>query len=123
MKKIISSVFFLSFILLIGFQAVCYAGPFQKLKRGASDVLAFPLEIPKHMINATTQASPEWAAAFYGIFYGIPKGLGFGLARGVSGLLDIVTFPLNIPKGWGSLFHMGPFSFGETKESILQDRS
>ncbi len=121
MKKIFLRFFILFIIVVSSFEGASYASMEylgQKLKRGATNILVSPAEIAKSMINETANASMDYGAPLYGFFYGIPKGVGYGAARLASGALDLVTFPLNIPKN-RSLLPMDPFSFGETKESVL----
>jgi len=99
MKKIL----FVSmiFILTFGFITPLFAAvnPGEKLSRGAANVLSSPLEIAK-------QIDTEWKAsnnAAIGILTGMFKGLAYGVGRLCSGVYDVVTFPINAPKGYEPL--------------------
>jgi putative exosortase-associated protein (TIGR04073 family) len=88
-------------ILSFGFIAPVIAAdnPGEKLTRGTANVLSCVLEVPK-------QIDIEWKASnnmAIGILTGLFKGVAYGIGRLVSGVYDIVTFPVNIPKGYESL--------------------
>ena len=102
------------------FQTPNYASMGSKLKRGVLNALSAPAEIPKHMINTTTHTSPDYLGPIYGVFYGFPKGVGYGLVRLASGAIDTLSFPVSIPSGWGALIPLEPFTFDESRQSILE---
>ena len=122
MKKILVKVLSLFVILLSGVQFTCQASPapVQKLKRGLFNIAVCPGEILKYMVKATIDARPDWTGPFHGVFYGIPKGAAYGSVRLISGALDVLTFPVNLPRNGQSLAPIDTFSFDETKEAILK---
>ena len=52
---------------------------------------------PKYLAEVE---SYRWPAAVFG---GVARGLGFTLVRLVSGIYDVVTFPIPLPKGYAPL--------------------
>ena len=118
MRRVLPKIFLMLMVVLSALQCMCYASMGSKLKRGVTNVLIWPAEIPKHIVNEAAKAEPDYTSSFRGMFYGVPKGVGFALVRAVSGVLDIVTFPLNIPSNWEPLVPVGPFSWDETKFSV-----
>ena len=89
MKKLVMLLMVLFF--LVGTTAV-YAlpEPINKLKGGVEQVLKSPLEVPNHTMD-------EYKAANFkpfGLLGGMIKGAAYMVKKGVSGALDIATFPL-----------------------------
>ena len=66
--------------------------PLDKLGRGICDVVFCFLELPRHM-GTTVEHSGDFA----GITTGVLKGLGAMGLRLVSGVYEIVTFPIPLP--------------------------
>ena len=108
MKKIL--IISMISILTFGFIAPLFAtdNPGDKLIRGTVNIVSCVLEVPK-------QIDIEWKAsknATIGIFAGLFKGMAYGIGRLYSGVYDLVTFPVNVPKDYEPL--MKPdFVFGE----------
>lgn len=74
-----------------------------KLKRGAINVVSAPLEMP-HKIKEHWQESSSHPIE-KGVFLvgGVVKGTAYMLGRFGSGLWDMLTFNLDIPKGFEPL--------------------
>lgn len=60
-----------------------------KLARGVKNVALGWTEIPKNIVSTSKQSN-----AFVGITVGTAKGLFQAVARTVSGVVDVVTFPI-----------------------------
>ena len=86
--------------MCLGFISAVYAGnPGDKLARGITNSLSGLLEIPLTI-------GEEWKAsnnAGIGIFVGLFKGFFWAIGRTCSGLYDILTFPIPLPKDYDSL--------------------
>ncbi|HLF17923.1 MAG TPA: hypothetical protein VI749_03400 [Candidatus Omnitrophota bacterium] len=70
----------------------------KKFRRGAINLVTFPLEIPKQakgVIDEGGESIPKRAAL---VVPGILKGIGYSAVRLVSGAWDLFTFNVNIPK-------------------------
>lgn len=96
MKKIV--IVMLAVVLFASMTNFVYAKtPSDKLSRGLANVLGGELlEIPKNIDR-------EWKAsknAGVGIFAGLFKGLAMSVGRLASGLWDVLTFPVAVPKDY-----------------------
>jgi putative exosortase-associated protein (TIGR04073 family) len=69
--------------------------PLVKLRRGITNVLTSPVEIPKQVRAAWIAGSAKTFHISAWLFYGFVKGLWMMPVRVASGLWDIVTFPNN----------------------------
>lgn len=69
--------------------------PLRKLGRGLANVLFGLVEIP----NQWTKAQSTHGGAA-GITYGLPKGVVRFVGRELTGVYEIITFPVPLPKGW-----------------------
>ena len=90
MKKI-AMVMLMLFFLLIG-TTVVYALPesINKLKGGVEQVIKSPLEVPHYTMDEYKSANFKP----FGLLGGMIKGAAHMVKKGVSGALDIATFPL-----------------------------
>ena len=90
-------------ILLLAVQIYAADTPFEKLQRGGVSVLTAPIE----MIKETRAYWIEGSAKTYHIsawlFCGAMKGIVMTAARAGSGVWDIVTFAVPVPKGYSPL--------------------
>jgi len=68
-----------------------------KFKRGAINLVSFPLEIPKQT-KLVVDEGKNVPHKLVLIVPGVLKGVGYGIVRGVSGLWDLATFNVNYPK-------------------------
>jgi putative exosortase-associated protein (TIGR04073 family) len=66
--------------------------PLEKLGRGVSNIVTFPLEIGKN-VGRTNDKNGTFAALTTGVL----QGLGDALIRSVVGVYEVVTFALPIP--------------------------
>ena len=86
-----------AFLLLLTFASTSFADLddftwTKKLKRGFSNVLTAPMEIPKQTI-AGAYKKPEVIMAFSGLF----KGIAYTIGRAGSGFWDIITCNTDVP--------------------------
>ena len=65
------------------------AGPNEKMSRGVKNALFGWTEIPKTIISTTKESNP-----IIGITIGTLKGIAKAFPRTVSGIADVVTFPV-----------------------------
>ncbi|MDD5449257.1 MAG: exosortase system-associated protein, TIGR04073 family [Candidatus Omnitrophica bacterium] len=84
----------LAIVLISAFTAAAFASERgtavqEKLSRGAKNVALGWTEIPKNIVSTTKESN-----AVAGITVGTVKGVLQAFARTVSGLVDIVTFPI-----------------------------
>lgn len=109
MKKLL--IVMLALFVFLSMAVITYAKtPSDKLSRGITNIPGSLLEIPKN-IDLEWEKSKNAAV---GIFAGIVKGTVMGIGRLGSGLWDILTCALPIPKNYEPL--MKPdFVFGPTK--------
>jgi putative exosortase-associated protein (TIGR04073 family) len=97
-------------------------GPLTKLGRGFTNLILFPLEVPKYTVKEAVAAKPDYLASIYGVCYGAPEGVGWSLARFASGLVDVLTFPAKHPeKEWGPLIPIDRFTFEDTRENVFKE--
>jgi len=68
-----------------------------KLKRGLTNVLTFPLEVPKQTKGVVAEGKNVPHKLLL-VVPGVFKGVGYGLVRAGSGLWDTFTFNINYPK-------------------------
>ncbi|MCR4338186.1 MAG: exosortase system-associated protein, TIGR04073 family [Candidatus Omnitrophica bacterium] len=95
-----------SFLILGAFATVLFFAQasqaadnaFEKLGRGAVNIVTCPLEVPKQVLHECKENNPAFA-----FFPGIIKGAGFAFVRGVSGLWDVVSFPFQQPDNYEPL--------------------
>ncbi len=91
-----------SVALIIGIAtAVCQTAwaqdPIHKAGRGVVNVLTGWIEIPKQIQLGTQEQNPVLGAG-----RGAVKGVGLTLLRGGVGIYEALTFPLPIPRAYGS---------------------
>ncbi len=70
----------------------------RKLGRGLANVLTCPLELPR---TASIIASKDgyWSAGTVGLV----EGVWAGLRRGAVGVFEILTWPVEVPKGYAPI--------------------
>ena len=69
-----------------------------KLGRGLTNISTAVFEIPRMTTHAADESG--WITAST---IGLVKGIWFGVLRAVTGVFEVVTFPLEIPKDYGPL--------------------
>lgn len=88
-------------VLILSFSSAVYAKtPSDKLSRGVANVFSGFLEVPRTM-------GEEWKIsknAAVGLFAGFFKGIVLGVVRTGSGLWDVLTFPIAVPKDYEPLY-------------------
>lgn len=70
----------------------------QKLGRGFLNILTGWIEIPKNIARVSRETDP-----FSGAVVGFIQGVGWAWGRTISGVYDVFTFPLPIPKDYEPL--------------------
>lgn len=110
MKRALQSVLILTFI--ISFATTGYAleisateqmdhhKMWDKLKRGAVNVLTSPAEIPKQVKAEYAAESTEIGPKVVSTVGGVVKGIAYFGGRLGAGLWDIVTFSLAVPENY-----------------------
>ena len=90
-------------LMLVSFVAPVFAldmpEPVDKLARGLANVASAPLEVGKQITN-------EWRAAdvkHLSVIGGLAKGLAFTMKRAVSGIIDVLTFPVKLNEDYEPL--------------------
>jgi len=90
-----------------------------KLGRGITNILEGPCEF----YVQTTLLPPE-TETIYAVGIGLSKGFGMFLARELSGIYDIVTFPIPLPAGYKPLMEPPtPLTDLEWRKSVAQSYS
>jgi putative exosortase-associated protein (TIGR04073 family) len=72
----------------------------RKLGRGFANVLFGIVEVPNQFTKAVDK---DGGGA--GISYGLPKGLVRWIGRELTGVYEIVTFPIPAPRGYKPIMH------------------
>ena len=73
---------------------------FEKLGRGASNVLLGWLELPKNIANEWRRTEP-----FTGTIVGVVKGTGWAVVRTLAGVYEVVTFPFPVPRNYEPIMY------------------
>jgi putative exosortase-associated protein (TIGR04073 family) len=71
--------------------------PIHKAGRGATNILAGWIELPKNFSLGMQEDNPVLGAV-----WGLAKGVGLGVTRMVLGAYEVVTFPIPYPQGYAS---------------------
>jgi putative exosortase-associated protein (TIGR04073 family) len=95
MKRIFLALLTALFILGITGSGRCQS-PMEKLGRGLANVVTSPFEFPKNIVARYCSENSPYDA----VFLGAPKGIMMTVVRCVTGIYDIVTFPLPAPSGY-----------------------
>ena len=109
-------------LLLILFSAPCARandnGPAVKLGRGLTNVVMGPTE----MVTQVKEMGKK-ENAFTALFGGFFKGVGMFLVREVTGIYEIITFPIPIPRGYRPLTDPGrvPETASEGMRQAFED--
>jgi putative exosortase-associated protein (TIGR04073 family) len=74
------------------------ANMMHKLGRGVVNIFTGWIEIPKNIVVEIKETDP-----FSGFVVGTVKGFGWAWGRTLTGVYDVVTFPLPIPEEYGPL--------------------
>lgn len=82
--------------------------PMKKMGRGVMNVVTGVLEIPREMSLHTQAGMQQGQYPFTAMPEGIVKGLFTGTVKALgrigSGVYDIITFPIETPANYGSLY-------------------
>lgn len=90
MKRLLVSVLAAAFVMSMSTAAFVLSAPVEKLKGGFMSVISSPLEI-KDQTMTELKASHYHPFALVG---GFLKGTAYMIQKAVSGVVDIVTFPI-----------------------------
>ena len=82
--------------------------PVKKLGRGLSNVLTFPFEIFLQASRVNNSDGPVAAAT-----WGLLKGVGMSGARLLTGVYEVITFPVPVPKDFAPIMKDPEFMFEE----------
>ena len=106
MKNKIVVLFFTLCLLLASKNAFAVSsGPVQKLARGFAHVIAFPFQLPKEIIQKTSDSdAPIYLVPVQGVFEGFGSGVYLGIRQLISGLTDIFTFWTPLGRNWGPIY-------------------
>ena len=74
-----------------------------KFKRGCTNVLTSPAEIPKQIKSEVMDTQGHIGIKSIAVLGGTAKGLTYTLGRMGSGLWDMVTFNLAVPRNYESI--------------------
>ena len=100
MKKIILLVAILLISQTVFAAEVESSGPLRKLQRGFLNIAFCPMalttELAKEKSENSDHMPPSWVS-------GSVRGLAFMGGRALAGVYDIVTFPISLPRNYGSL--------------------
>ena len=102
MKKVIIATITVMFLALFVQNSFAENEVRVKLTRGLKNVFTFPLEIP-YQACKQYHASDTFGNRTLGTLGGACRGISLGLLRFGSGLWDVATCNLDIPKGGGAL--------------------
>lgn len=82
----------------------------QKAVRGVANAGLGMVEVPKTVYYDTLEDGPV-----YGLTVGVLEGLSWGIARTLTGVYEIVTFPLPFPDAYRPIYEPPyPFEAGKT---------
>lgn len=99
-------VFSFSFIAMPPAFAFSFKSPVQKLSRGVTHMVASPFQLPKEIIQRTSNAGnarPAYSAPAEGFFVGAFTGLYYGYRQLTSGVVDVLTFYAPMDRNWGPI--------------------
>ena len=78
----------------------CSADPLRKLGRGVVNILTGIVEIPKKVYLVSKQEN-----ALMGMTWGLLNGTAVGLLRTVTGVYEMLTFPIPVPAEYEPMIH------------------
>lgn len=102
-KFVVVILFLLGSLMGSSSSAVASQNSGQKLARGLTNVMSFPLEIPKQTRAYWIQGAYYTDHIIIWAVSGALIGMIEGVKRGGSGIWDIITFPIEKPAGYKSL--------------------
>jgi len=99
----------LIFLFVFNLAAPAYCDDaLRKLGRGISNVLTFPFEIPEQARRVNDTDGPVAA-----LTYGMLKGIVMSGIRAVTGVYEIATFPIPVPRDYRPILNDPEFLFEE----------
>ena len=85
--------------------AMPFKGPAQKFARGIASVVTAIFQIPKEVIQKTSDSTaPIYLVPVQGFFEGFGSGIYLGIRQIVSGFTDILTFWTPLGRDWGPIY-------------------
>ena len=85
--------------------ATASKGPVQKLARGIAQIFASPFQLPKEIIQKTSDSNaPIYLVPVQGFFEGLGSGIYLGIRQMVSGFTDMFTFWTPLGRDWGPIY-------------------
>ena len=80
-------------------------GPVQKFGRGFFHVVSAIFQIPKEIIQTTSDSTaPPYLAPLQGFFQGFGSGVYLGIRQIISGFADMFTFWTPAGRDWGPIY-------------------
>lgn len=103
MKKFLFVMSLVILTFIISRNACAENDSYGKLKRGAINIFTAPLEVPKQIKGEWKNHPGHLGVKALVTFGGLMKGVAYAGGRLGSGLWDVFTFNLEIPKGYEPL--------------------
>ena len=100
MKKIFIAA---AFLFVLSTTSYGSGTPLIKLERGVVNVVTAPVEIVKEFRTHWIKGSEKTSHISAWLFCGLVKGVVMTAARAGSGIWDIATFPVSVPKDYAPL--------------------
>ena len=94
MRKALSIVMAVAFLVMLTVPAFALPKPVEKLKGGVVDVVKSPLELGKYTLDETKSADIKPIGLLKGLIYGAAH----MIKKAASGAVDIATFPVDMEK-------------------------
>jgi len=99
MKRPYKTFIVMAVISVLFLQVPCEAQTmFRKLGRGVANTLTFPFEVPKSIHEVLYDNGPA-----AGVTYGLLDGVFKGVIRALTGVYEIITFPIPFPKDYKNI--------------------
>ncbi len=92
MKRIAAALLVLVVIIFNATPGYCETPAFRKFRRGFCNMLTFYMEVGQQMEKEGAEGGNGRAVTL-----GLAKGLGLSAARALSGVYEVVTFPVPFP--------------------------
>ena len=94
MRKAIAIVVAVAFVVMLAVPVYALPRPIEKLKGGAVDVIKSPLELGKYTHSEFKDAEFKPVGLLKGLIYGAAH----MIKKAASGVVDIITFPVDMSK-------------------------
>ena len=109
LKKIISAGLIIFIVLSLAASSAYCDDALRKLGRGIANCLTFPLEIVEQIKRTNLSDGPNAA-----LTSGLLKGIGMMVVRAATGIYEVITFPIPLPKHYEPILKDPEFFCEET---------